>query len=951
MSGFVAVVAGAVAKSLVTRWVSGLYARGLGKLLGSTHRREVASCVDAAVRAFIGALPGAEWMEADKKPLEVFFTEDPLPALLQPLQAGRVDRVEGERVVRALAASPNRPDAVDEATLRAAWAAFTAAYRVRLAGTERLREVAAQGAREELLGGDVSLDLTPYVEATLADTSALEIRGLQSESGAGARALVARIEDLYTPLHTTGGHPRGGLESEPGGGRITLPELFASQRHLLLVGQPGSGKTTTLRLVCSLTARDWLGEPGPGGATWCGAHLGVAQDPPPIPALVRLSLLADQIETSPKTHRLAHEEALLDYLQACCQHNEHPYPRSGWAAALEAGDVLLLFDGLDEVADDDLREVVFKVFRATLATWPACRVVVTSRPFDTGPVEALGFEKAAIAPFDEPALGRFLDRWVTALYARELAEAPPGHPQHRYREALEAALEERPRLRAMASSPVMLTALCVIHWNEGRLPNGRAMVYAAVIRWLLRAREAQRRAAGFSQLFAETAFAALALHLMGPREGDTKRVVIDRFAAAEALEPVVARFFDDLRDPADQRARAEAWLEHECLGSGVVEKVGRGRLRFWHLTFQEYLAAWQLARMRDGESGPSDWWPILRPRLGDAQWRETVELLGGCLLPGGIGRVDGLVERILALRGDDPDLAADARVAGVAGRVLATLSAYEYPLEPALRREYADVLARAQALFTREGAAQVPIAERLPAAIALGQGGDPRLRKTRENFAPVPGLPKVSLSLYPVTVEEYARFVDDRGYERREVWGADWPLREAREWAEPGDWAGQLQRPSAPVVRVSWLEAAAYCRWLGRLWRRPVRLPKKAEWERCATPPGGGRYPWGDDEPTGEHANFDNNVGYPTPVGVYPRGAGPEGHLDLAGNVWEWCVDNLTTKRPERDKTRRPLRGGSWVDSALYLRSAIRYRNGADYRFGFLGFRVALAPSSRLLEA
>ena len=84
-------------------------------------------------------------------------------------------------------------------------------------------------------------------------------------------------------------------------------------------------------------------------------------------------------------------------------------------------------------------------------------------------------------------------------------------------------------------------------------------------------------------------------------------------------------------------------------------------------------------------------------------------------------------------------------------------------------------------------------------------------------------------------------------------------------------------------------------------------------------------------------ANFDGNVGAASPVGVYPMGAGRLGHLDLGGNAWEWCLDDLGEVRP--------LRGGAWSHSASALRSAIRYRYVPVLRFVYVGFRVSCAPS------
>jgi len=146
-------------------------------------------------------------------------------------------------------------------------------------------------------------------------------------------------------------------------------------------------------------------------------------------------------------------------------------------------------------------------------------------------------------------------------------------------------------------------------------------------------------------------------------------------------------------------------------------------VRFWHLTFQEYLAALELAWRGDGEDEASDWWPVVAGRLDDAQWRETVELLPGCLFDeGGEGRVDRLLTRVLNLRGPDPELAEEARVAGIVGRLLQPLSVYGYKVRPEVAAAYEESLERSMAIFTVEGAAKVP-AELSDASGHLPDGG------------------------------------------------------------------------------------------------------------------------------------------------------------------------------------------------------------------------------------
>ena len=219
------------------------------------------------------------------------------------------------------------------------------------------------------------------------------------------------------------------------------------------------------------------------------------------------------------------------------------------------------------------------------------------------------------------------------------------------------------------------------------------------------------------------------------------------------------------------------------------------------------------------------------------------------------------------------------------------------------------------------------------------------------------------MDIYEVTNAEFKAFVD-----ANPQWGQGRISSRYHDgdylsgWDEDDYPAG---KDDHPVTWVSWYAAAAYAQWAEK------RLPTEAEWEKAAR---GGladkAYPWGDNL-THDNANYWGTGGRDqwdqstAPVGSFdPNGYGL---YDMAGNVWEWCLDEYDANfyaMSDRNNpiasdtiayvmynftsvtTARVLRGGSWIDFDSYLRVAYRNRIAPTVTLSNVGFRCARSVSS-----
>ena len=402
--------------------------------------------------------------------------------------------------------------------------------------------------------------------------------------------------------------------------RVELHEAL-KHRCLVITGDPGSGKTTFLNRIANLLCRVQLGkEPD-------AARKKLGLDKSPFPILIRIADLAAHIANCRARNEgfaVADSPAwLTHFLAATSDQFGFGLNEAFFRDHLRSGSAMVLLDGLDEVPTEQQRHSLSNlIHHAGQAAFRKSSFVVTSRPTAyRGETVLPRVAHVHIEDLEENAIKTFLARWCEALFGDRHIE------RKQYLDELLAAYQDQPEIRRMARNPVMLTALAVVHWNEKRLPEQRADLYESILRWLARSRKA--RPARPSPDHCINLHQELALAMQDHPDG--RQAQIPRFEAAQQIAG------EWRHEPENRRIRvAEAFLDQEELDSGIVVRRG-DYLRFWHLTFQEYLAARALASRTEDEQrkllfGKPE-------KLYQPEWRETVLLAAGVLHHDGVRRV------------------------------------------------------------------------------------------------------------------------------------------------------------------------------------------------------------------------------------------------------------------------------------------------------------------------
>lgn len=213
-----------------------------------------------------------------------------------------------------------------------------------------------------------------------------------------------------------------------------------------------------------------------------------------------------------------------------------------------------------------------------------------------------------------------------------------------------------------------------------------------------------------------------------------------------------------------------------------------------------------------------------------------------------------------------------------------------------------------------------------------------------ERFEQYIAVDSFRIGKYPVTHAQYRQFAEAaNGYAHSAWWNFS---PEAAHWhaTHPTPLFDPNHADDLPAVNVCWYEATAYCRWLSHETGMHITLPDEAEWRLAAQGNTDRRYPWGDEYNETYCNTKECGIRQITSVRRYVRGVSPYGVYDMAGNVWEWCINSENEVIAEQSEvlTKRVVKGGSFISSRKRAECNFYFSLNPECRYESIGFRVII---------
>ena len=382
---------------------------------------------------------------------------------------------------------------------------------------------------------------------------------------------------------------------------VMLEEALKNNSKVVILGGPGSGKSTMLRYASLILAQENE----------------LDKTDTEIPIYLELSRFADRDNL-----QQSFLEFIYDYVNSTLNVS---LPDGFFEKFLDQGKCILLLDGLDEVGTLGQRVEVKNIVSLLASRYSANKFVVTSRI--AGYREAslshdfLHFTICDLTPDD---VKDFAHKW----YVTKEGESKDAHDKA---DNLINAIGRNPRVSALASNPLMLTIIALIHRVEAELPNQRIKLYDKCTESLLHTWEVvkKRNDEYMSETEKRKRVEWIAYWMQDiPGSGERERTV-----RKSQIEQKLTEFLINRNKMAESEAEeeAESFINQIRRRTGVLVEKGREMYSFAHLTFQEYFSACYISRQAVKEGVNGLWEKEIKPRIHDPRWREVILLLMGKL--------------------------------------------------------------------------------------------------------------------------------------------------------------------------------------------------------------------------------------------------------------------------------------------------------------------------------
>lgn len=380
-------------------------------------------------------------------------------------------------------------------------------------------------------------------------------------------------------------------------------------QHFVIIGAPGSGKTTLLKhIALALSSNSRRRYP--------------IKVPYKLPILLFLRDHASTIGKDPSV-------SLTDMVREQLAKWQAPTPPSEWLETyLDKGQCLIMFDGLDEVADPSLRKKVVAWVDETMIGYGKNRFIISSRPHGYKENPLTGVTVLQVLHFTQDQIATFIHNWYLANEIMSYQKNDPGvHATARQgAEDLLARIHKTPALSDLSVNPLLLTMISTIHRFTSTLPGRRVELYKDICETFLGKRlQAKGIELNLTPAQKQRVLQPLAYYMMvhGTREIKLNEAIQVITTSIQTVCPEYA--------PPD-------FLKMIENSSGLILERDNGVYSFAHKTFQEYLAATVVVEYRGktehhlASQVNNDWWHETI-RLYCAQTNASM-IIASCLIAG-----------------------------------------------------------------------------------------------------------------------------------------------------------------------------------------------------------------------------------------------------------------------------------------------------------------------------